>query len=144
MDKTKIMFLKPGASVNFNSVDLGYTSGISFLPDNKVVNLKNQRYKGFVDTKLVSVGGTVKVDAMEISADNYALLPLTDAASLTKAVLIIYGERMDGVYITLTMNNAVVENIGEVKFDKAENATLSLTFRCLLDSSGILGSIVET
>lgn len=144
MTKTNIVFLSPGATVNFNSVDLGYTLGISFVPENETVNLKNQRYKGFVDSKIVSIGGTVRVDALEISSANYALLPLADSATLTKGVLKIYGKRMDGVYITFTMNNACVESIGEMKLDKAENMLLPITFRCLLDTEGILGTIVET
>ena len=144
MIKQNIVFLKPGATVKFNNVDFGYTFGIAFEPENEVVNLKNQRYKGFVDSKLVSIGGQVKVDALEISAANYALLPLTNSASLTKAVLIVYGKRMDGKFITLTMNNACVENIGEIKFNKSENMILSITFRCLLDTNGVLGTIAES
>ena len=144
MTKTNILFLKPGGSVKFNDVSLGYTLGIAFVPDNEVVNLKNQRYKGFVDSKIVSVGGTVRVNALEISAANYALLPLTNDATLTKGILEIYGKRMDGVFVTIIFKNACVESIGEMVLNKSENTVLPITWRCLLDSEGILGTIVET
>jgi hypothetical protein len=144
MDKTKILFLKPGATVRFNGSDVGYTLGISYTPENETVNLKNQRYKGFVDCKLLSVSGTVKLNVLEMSAANLSFITLLSSAALTKGVLIIYGQRKDAKYVTLTLNNAYLENTGEIKFDKTENASLQMTFRALLDSDGVLGTIVVT
>ncbi len=144
MDKTKILFISPGASVSFAGTSLGYTSGISIVPENETTPIYNQRYKGAVDSKFTAIGATIRVNLMEFSSANYGLLPLTDSATLTKGVLIVYGKRKDGKFITVTMNSAYVESIGEITLDKSENSILPLVWRCLLDSSGILGSISES
>lgn len=144
MIKTNILFLKPGATVSLNGTEVGYTRGITFTPDMSVTHLTNQRVPGFVSSVLTSISGQFEVNLLEFSHVNLDRIFMDGLlTTLGSYIIIIKGVNKEnpGKTMTLTLNNATLESVGQIKFDGREEATLPLTFQCLLDADGKMGTL---
>jgi len=145
-DKTKIINLKEGSTINFAETDLGYTGegiAISFTLD--VRALISQRYKSPVGLKLVSKEALVATNIWEISSANRAILYAFKDGEPSSGILIVSGQLRDTgkTEVRYTFYNAFLTTIGDLKLEKAPNS-VAVGFRCILDADGNLFTVEET
>jgi len=131
MDKTTLLRLKEGSTVEFAGVELGYTNGIEITPNLITQELENQKI-GKYGLEVLSGTVSVRISIYEWNTNNLELFKILPKSGQ----LIVYGETFETSdnKRKFTFYNAHRSEIGTIRLGKLPES-VNLEFTCYYDET---------